>query len=72
MLFATKQDAPTPEIVQPPAAPVIAPRRADLVMVRFSRWTAFGDTAYQAGQCAGFTRRDADILVKKGAAREIL
>ncbi len=73
MLFATKQDAPTPEIVQPPAAPVIAPRRgANLVIVQFTRWAPVGETAYQPGQSAGFSRRDADILIRKGVAREIV
>jgi hypothetical protein len=52
---------------------VIAPRRgANLVIVQFTRWAPVGETAYQPGQSAGFSRRDADILIRKGVAREIV
>ena len=37
-------------------------------MVRFRRWTAFGNTAYLRGQEAGFSLHDADLLSRRGAA----
>ena len=36
--------------------------------VRFRKWTKFLDTAYQRHQQAGFTRAQADLLVKAGRA----
>ncbi len=78
MFFSTKQagaspHAPTESAPAAPAEPMVAPRATgDRVFVLFKKWTAWGETAYQPGQCAGFSRRDADALIKKGAAREIL
>ncbi len=75
MFFSTKQAGASPHAPteSAPAAPVIAPRRgANLVIVQFTRWAPVGETAYQPGQSAGFSRRDADILIRKGVAREIV
>ena len=36
--------------------------------VQFRRWTAHGKTAYFAGQKAGFSRREALVLVSRGVA----
>ncbi len=54
-------DQPAPEIPQTSLA-----SRADsagLVTLYFLRWTAYGNAAYQKGQSAGFSPREArDIL----------
>lgn len=45
-----------------------APTPENNVTVRFRKWTTHGNTAYQRGQFAGFSERDAAILVRNGAA----
>ena len=40
----------------------------DEVTVRFTRWTAWGQTAYQKDQFAGFLRGEAEKMVKQGCA----
>jgi hypothetical protein len=40
----------------------------DEVTVRFRRWHAFGPTAFQRGQEAGFSPRDAEMLARRNIA----
>jgi len=40
----------------------------DEVTVRFTRWTAWGQTAYQKHTFAGFPRSEAEKMVAQGCA----
>ncbi len=49
-----------------------APTPLNEVTLRFRQWTMVGNTAYQRGQFAGFSRKQADLLIRAGKADEVV
>jgi hypothetical protein len=62
MAYLTGVEIPRTSIAEPGSGP-------NKVTVEFLRWTAFGQSAYQKNQRAGFSEEHAAQLVKRGAAR---